>query len=139
MCTVRTRPEHPDRGRVAACGHRGDALVRVPGGERAREEAEQLGHLFREVVGAEHARSAAERGGRDRVGARRPPDPEVDATGVERLEHAELFGDRERSVVGQHDPAGAEPDGVGDTARCASSTGGDELAIPGMLWCSATQ
>ena len=24
-------------------------------------------------------------------------------------------------------------------ARCASSTGGDELAIPGMLWCSATQ
>ena len=24
-------------------------------------------------------------------------------------------------------------------ARWASSTGGDELAIPGMLWCSATQ
>jgi hypothetical protein len=24
-------------------------------------------------------------------------------------------------------------------AKCASSTGGDELAIPGMLWCSATQ
>ena len=24
-------------------------------------------------------------------------------------------------------------------ARCASSTGGDELAMPGMLWCSATQ
>ena len=24
-------------------------------------------------------------------------------------------------------------------ARCASSTAGAELAIPGMLWCSATQ
>ncbi len=26
-----------------------------------------------------------------------------------------------------------------DAARCAMSTGGEELAMPGMLWCSATQ
>ena len=34
-----------------------------------------------------------------------------------------------------------EPSRIVDVAaaRCASSTAGDELAMPGMLWCSATQ
>ena len=68
------------------------------------------------------------------------PMPRSIAAGVQRLEHAELLGDRQGGVVGQHHAAGAEADGVDVTeARCASSTGGDELAIPGMLWCSATQ
>ncbi len=60
----------------------------------------------------------AQRGGGLRVGARGAPDAEVDPAGVQCLEGAELLRDDERAVI---------------------STGGDELAIPGMPWCSATQ
>ena len=74
------------------------------------------------------------------VGAGRPADAEVDAPGMERLEHAELLGDDERRVVGQHDAARADADACRCTeARWAISTAGAELAMPGMLWCSATQ
>ena len=89
-------------------------LVRVALRQRAVEVAEQLGELLGEVVGAEHARAAAERGGGDRIGAGRPADPEVDAARMQRLEHAELLGHGQRGVVGQHEPARTEADGVGD-------------------------
>ena len=60
--------------------------------------------------------------------------------GVQRLERAELLGDHERRVVGQHHAARADPDASScRAARCAISTAGAELAMPGMLWCSATQ
>ena len=70
----------------------------------------------------------------------RAADPEVDAPGVQRLEHPELLGDHERHVVGQHHAAGADPDRRSvSAASVAASTAGAELAMPGMLWCSATQ
>ena len=53
---------------------------------------------------------AAQRGRRRRVGAGGPADAEVDAPGVQRLEHGELLGDDERGVVGQHHAAGADLD-----------------------------
>ena len=60
--------------------------------------------------------------------------------GVQRLEGAELLGDHQRGVVGQHHPARAHPDGVEVwAARWAMSTAGAELATAGMPWCSATQ
>jgi hypothetical protein len=37
--------------------------------------------------------------------------PQVDPARVHRLERAELLGDDQRRVVGQHDPSSAEPDG----------------------------
>ena len=38
-----------------------------------------------------------------RIGeAQRAAEPEVDASGMESLEHQELFGDDERLVIGQH-------------------------------------
>ena len=49
----------------------------------------------------------------DRVGARGPPDAEVDPAGVGRLEQGELLGDDQGCVVGQHDPARADPDPLG--------------------------
>ncbi|MDH6676434.1 hypothetical protein M2284_000622 [Rhodococcus sp. LBL1] len=42
------------------------------------------------------------------------PDAQVDPVRVQRVEGAELFGDDERLVVGQHDAARPDPDGVGD-------------------------
>jgi hypothetical protein len=38
---------------------------------------------------------------------------EIDAARIERFEGAELLGDDQRRVVGQHDAAGAHPDGAG--------------------------
>ena len=72
--------------------------------------------------------------------ARGAADTEVDAVGVERDERPELLRDDERRVVGQHHPAGTHA--VSSTSRPATwaiITAGAELAIPGMLWCSAIQ
>jgi hypothetical protein len=44
-----------------------------------------------------------------RVAARRAADAQVDAPGIERLEHAEALGGAERAVVGQQHAAGAHP------------------------------
>ena len=44
------------------------------------------------------------------------PRPEIDAAGKQRLERAELLGDLQRRVVGQHDPAGADADARGAAA-----------------------
>ena len=111
-----------------------------PSGKCAGEVADQLDQLLGEVVGGEGAGRAPQRAGGELVGAGRPADAEVDAARVQRLEHAELLGDHERGVVGQHDAARPEADRLTVTpAAWASSTGGDELAMPGMLWCSATQ
>ena len=47
------------------------------------------------------------------IRARRPPQPEIDAARVDRGQRAELFGDGEWRMVGQHHPAGAESNGGG--------------------------
>ena len=44
------------------------------------------------------------------VGAGRAAEAEVDPAREERFERPELLGDDQRRVVGQHDPAGADPD-----------------------------
>ena len=55
-------------------------------------------------------RIAAQRQGGALVGARGAAEPEVDASGVQRFERAELFGDYQRRMVRQHDAAGADAD-----------------------------
>ena len=127
------RAEQPDRGLVAAPRHRGDA--REGAGEEAR--AARRAAAGRSSADASSAAPQGERG--ELVGARRTPDPEVDPSGVQRLEHPELLGDRERRMVRQHHAAGADAYRRRGAATWAISTSGAELAIPGMLWCSATQ
>jgi hypothetical protein len=70
--------------------------------------------LLGEVVDGLRERIAAQCAGSQLVGAGRASDAEVDAPGVQRLEHAELLGDHERGMVREHDPAGAEADGRRD-------------------------
>ena len=124
---------------VAEAGHGRDVAVRVAVGERAVEEPDQLAELAREVLVGERVGGAPQRRGRDLVGAGGPADPEIDPARVQRLEHPELLGDHERRVVRQHHAAGADPDRLGARRPAWASTAGDELAMPGMLWCSATQ
>jgi hypothetical protein len=48
---------------------------------------------------------------------RRAPQAQVDPPRIERIQRAELFGDHQRVVVGQHDPARAQPDRGGMVAH----------------------
>ena len=88
---------------------------------------------------AEGVGRPAQGSGGHRVGAGRPADAEVDAAGMERLEHPELLGHHQRRMVGQHHPPEPSAWSWSPSARWAISTAGAELAMPGMLWCSATQ
>ena len=45
------------------------------------------------------------------ISARSAADAEIDAAGKERGERAELFGDDQRRMIGEHDAAGADADG----------------------------
>ena len=76
----------------------------------AREIGHQLQHVLREVVDVA-GEGAAQRPRGALVGARRAAEAEIDAAGIERLQGAELLGDDQRRVVGQHDAAGADADG----------------------------
>lgn len=117
--------EQPDgravRGLHAAGGRRLDrARDRVDAGvgmavrEVVVEEAGQLGELLGEVVGAlvEPVR-AAQGGGRRAVGAGGAAEAEVDTARGHRLQGAELLGDDQGRVVGQHDAARTEADALG--------------------------
>ena len=105
--------EEPDLGHVADARDGGDVVVGMAVGELAAEEPDQLGELAREVLVGERLDRAPQRSGRDPVGARRAADAEVDAAGVQRLEHPELLGDHQWHVVGEHHAAGADADPFG--------------------------
>jgi hypothetical protein len=57
---------------------------------------------------------------------------------MQSFEGAELFGDHERGVVGEHDAARPDPECGGGLGEVAIKTAGAELATAGMPWCSAT-
>jgi hypothetical protein len=86
-------------------------------GEAVVEERHQLGQLLGEVLPVAGGHRAPQHPGRHLVGARRPPEAEVDAAGVERFEHPELLGHDERRVVREHDPTRTQPDVLGGAAE----------------------
>ena len=67
---------------------------------------------------------AAECPGGVGVSAGRAADAEVDAAGIEGFERAELLGDLERGVVGEHDAAGADADRGGVVGDIGDENGG---------------
>ena len=69
--------------------------------------ADQLEELLREMRGVRKA-AARDRLRRARVTARRPADAEIDASGIERLQHAEALGDAKGAVVGKQHAARAD-------------------------------
>ena len=128
------RPQDPDRNLEAGPGYGLNALARL----RRLEIALQLDDVLREAV------DVADQGppqgmGDGQIAARRPAETEIDPAGKQRFQGAELLGDDERRVVRQHDAARADADRRGAWATCAITTAVAALAIPGMLWCSASQ
>ncbi len=110
---VVARAEQPDLGFEVLARDRRYAPGRVLLAEAALEEPDHLLELTGEVLGAERVGGAPQGGGGHRVGAGGATDAEIDPPRVERLEHPELLGDDQRRVVGEHDPAGADPDLLG--------------------------
>ena len=125
------RPQDPDFRQGLAVGHQPDARERVLGRDGVLEIADQIGDLVREMLDAERPRPVLQGDRGQLVAARRAADAEVDAAGIERLQHAELLGHLERAVMAQHDPARADADmpGLGrhqrhhDLGRAAGEPG----------------
>ena len=106
--------EQPDLrrglGRAGARLHRRERVVRL---EAVVQVADEVDHLLRERLDVGGTLRVGEREHGGVVAAGRAPDAEVDASGVERLQHGELLGDLERGVVGEHDAAAADADAGG--------------------------
>ena len=95
---ARRRQERP--------GHRPQHVV-----GNGAEVGQGLQNLVGEAGGIGLAPPQSRRG--QRVGARRATQPQPHAAGMERGERADLLGDHQRSVVGQHDAAAGDPDAPG--------------------------
>ena len=98
---VEARPEQPDRHLGALARNRSHHLTRPC----RRQIALQLDHVFREAVFGRIVEMAAQRPHRRPVGARRTAQAEVDAVREQGGQGAELFGNRQRCMVRQHDAA----------------------------------
>ena len=93
---------------VRACARRGaDAGPAVIG-----KIALQLHHIAREGIGIA-VQIATHRGGHALVGARGAAQPQINSAGEQRIERAELFGDHDRRMIGQHDAAGTDANRAG--------------------------
>src|SRR5262249_28560919 len=110
---VEARAEYPELGHGRPVGHGADAAEGMPLRELAPEIAEEIADLRGEMLDAERARTVGERARRPLIAPRGAPDAQVDASGVERLQHAEVLRDLEGAVVAQHHPAGTDPDARG--------------------------
>ena len=80
---------------------------------RAVEKAENVHDLLRELLDVDLRPGIREGRGGQPVASRRAPDAQVDPAREQRLQHAELLGNFQRRVVGQHDTATPDPNGVG--------------------------
>ena len=82
------------------------------------EQRLKFDHVVGEVLGG-GVDVPPERADGELVGARRAAEAEIDAAGKQARQRAELLGDDQRRMVGQHDAAGADADGrraAGDMA-----------------------
>jgi len=120
----------------------GTAVIRANGwfsGQRPVKKPRQVHQLVGEVVPRTATSASGAARPRDLVGARGAPDAEVDPAGMERLQHAELLGHHQRHVGWAASRRPSRPAWSCRVGDVPISTGGAELAMPGMLWCSATQ
>ena len=112
------RAEQPHRHLDAGAGHGTHRLPRL----RRLEIPEQLQHVVGERLGT--VEIAAQRARRRLVGAWRATEAEVDPARVQRGQRAELFGDLQRRVVGQHHAAGADADAARAARHVPDQHGG---------------
>ena len=105
---VAARAEEPDRRQRDIGRHRVHVAERMAFRKSAALEQQQFLEAFEEVVALARILPGAQRIGRDRIGARRAAEAEIDAAGKQRLQHLETLGDHQRRVVRQHHAARAD-------------------------------
>ena len=98
-------------GRARSAQEEGSGSHTRPRSGCVAEVGEDLDDLLGEV--ARIGGPAAQCGGREPVRARGAPQTQVDPAGVQRGQGADLLGNDERGVVGQHDAAGGNAQAVG--------------------------
>ena len=79
-------------------------------GQRIVEERDQISDLFGKAIQSRYVCTVLERARRDLITAGRAADPEIDPSGEERFQNAEILGDLQRAVVLQHHAARADAD-----------------------------
>ena len=89
----------------------------------------KLDHIARELADV-GGKVAAHRISRRLIGARRATKPEVDPPGEQRRERAELLGDLERRMVGQHDPARPDANRAGSARNIGQRHRGRRAGDP---------
>ena len=102
---IGARPEDPDRHVEPGAGNRLHRLSR----RRRLEIAHQLDDVARELVDLARKVSAHGASG-DLIRAGGSAQPQLDPTGMQGGEGAELLGDQQRGMVRQHNAAGADTD-----------------------------
>ena len=103
---IQAGAKQPHRNFLAVARNRAHLRVRV---DRV-EPVHQFRHIAREVIDiATHM--TAQRSHSGLIAARRAAKAEIDTSGIQRIERAELLSDHQRRVVGQHDAAGTEVQG----------------------------
>src|SRR5215469_18679369 len=86
----------------------------MPRRELAMEEPDELCELIWKIVRKRRLEPLPpQRESLERRAARGSADAEIDPLRIERMQHAELLGDFERTVMRQHHSAGAHADALG--------------------------
>jgi hypothetical protein len=116
---VQAGAEQPDGNLQACAGESPEFFARVGYFEIVLE----LEDVFREAIGG-GGKIAAKRAGGELVGARSAAEAEIDAAGKKRGERAELFGDNQRRMIGEHDAARAYADVFRATGYVSDNDGG---------------
>jgi hypothetical protein len=83
-------------------------LTPAIGRQGAVEVGDEILHLLRKMLGA-RVTPLAHGQSRNLVAPGSPTDTEVNAPGIERLQHPELLGHLEGTVIRQQDPPGSDP------------------------------
>ena len=116
---VGARSEQPDRNIRSGPRHRPHGLVRM----HRPQQRLQLQNIAGKVLGG--ARNIPpQRLRRALIGAGRTAKTEIDAVAVKRLQRAELLGDDQWRVIGQHDAARSDADRPGARGNGADHHGG---------------
>ncbi len=118
------RSQHPHLNirAKARMGAQGDILLPTEIGRQLHHVLRKLARRLRQVL--------AEGGLHPPVGPGRTTQAEIDPTGEQRVERAELLGDHEGIVIGQHDPARPDPDGRSRMADMREHDRGCRAADP---------
>ena len=108
------RAQQPHRRRRVRFVRRRRYLVeRVVVGRAVVEIVDHIAHLLREMADVFGHTGVGEGGGGNLVAARRAPQAQVNAVGIEGVQHPKGFGHLKGAVMGQHHAAGTDADGAG--------------------------